>query len=86
MQWINHFKSIWKGTLFYGETIIKEYIQGNRINAIRQYTFNDWCDLGGLEFDFAVMKVNTPIDIIENDGVYHYRVIYKRGINSLVEY
>jgi hypothetical protein len=56
-----------------GETAIKEYLQRNRIFAVKQYTFDDCRDSNPLEFDFALIKSGRIIAIIEYDGECHYR-------------
>ncbi len=70
-----------------GETAIGDYLYRKGIGVIIGYTFDDCCDKGVLEFDFALIRGNIPIAIIEYDGECHYRIktIYG-GYDCLLEH
>lgn len=56
----------------YGENKVLDFLQNNKINFIRQYTFNDCKYKGVLFFDFYLTKENI---CIEYDGEQHYRAV-----------
>ena len=58
-----------------GETIIKFYLEDHKIPYKAEYKFDDlWSPEGGqMRYDFAIIKNNKPIYLIEFDGEQHYQ-------------
>ena len=53
-----------------GEQIIKEYLEFNKIEFIREFRFKDCKSKNTLPFDFYLIKQNL---CIEYDGEFHYK-------------
>lgn len=55
-----------------GEFIIEEILKNNNIQYIREFIFKDLKDINYLRFDFALIKNNEIIRLIEFDGEQHF--------------
>lgn len=58
-----------------GEEYIKKLLEENCIDYIPQYSFDDCKYKYVLHFDFAIIKNNFPIGLIEYDGKQHFEPI-----------
>ncbi|MBD8839502.1 hypothetical protein IFU39_16950 [Paenibacillus sp. CFBP 13594] len=57
-----------------GELSVQRFLDANKINYKRQWTFSDCINKQSLPFDFAVLdKCNMIMCLIEFDGEFHYR-------------
>ncbi len=64
-----------------GEKKISEFLEGNKVNFIREYKDNRCRFKYPLPFDFAIIKNDKPIILIEYDGELHYKT--SRWSNAL---
>lgn len=65
-----------------GERKIREHLKKNKIKFITQYVFRGLFGVQGnhLKFDFAILDTDKKlIKLIEFDGEFHFRDIYKDG-------
>lgn len=58
-----------------GEEYIKKILTECKINFIPQYTFNDCKSKYVLRFDFAIIRDNVVLGLIEYDGKQHFEPI-----------
>jgi DNA-directed RNA polymerase subunit RPC12/RpoP len=65
-----------------GEQKIREFLKINDILFEAQYIFSDCKNKRSLPFDFAVLKNNKVILLIEYDGEQHYRPVCFGGISN----
>ena len=56
-----------------GELLISSVLEENNIPFQREYKFDDLKDKDHLRFDFAILKNNQPICLIEFDGLQHIK-------------
>lgn len=58
-----------------GENLIKRYLENHKIPNKAEYTFSELRGLRGgvLRYDFAVLKENKLLGLIEFDGEQHYQ-------------
>lgn len=68
-----------------GECAINSYLKLNNISFKIEYTFKNLRGIGGLplRFDFAVMKDDNLICLIEYDGKQHYEVGFNDKVGFL---
>lgn len=57
-----------------GERKIKNYLEKNNIDFIREYSFDDLKVVNKLRFDFAIFKNNDLFCLIEYDGEQHFNI------------
>ena len=58
-----------------GEQLIEEILINNHVDYKKQYSFNDCRYINVLRFDFAIMRNNEPIYLIEYNGRQHYESV-----------
>jgi len=63
-----------------GEQSVRTYLNNKKIRFESEKTFNKLVGLGGglLRYDFAILKCDKIVSLIEYDGEYHYRDIYEK--------
>jgi DNA-directed RNA polymerase subunit RPC12/RpoP len=69
-----------------GQKKIRKFLQKNEIIFDEQFTFNDCKNINPLPFDFVIFdsKEKSKITyLIEFDGEFHYRDVYKNGTYEL---
>lgn len=65
----------------YGESVIENTLKNNNIQYIPQYTFDDCKYKRKLPFDFAIVKNNNVLCLIEYQGEQHYHPVRFGGIS-----
>ncbi len=71
----NHTTSCGCKRISSGERIIESILKGNNIEYKRQYSFEDCKNKNKLKFDFAILKNNKLLFLIEYDGIQHFKPI-----------
>ena len=56
-----------------GETNIKQILDDNKINYLKEYSFSDLKNKKVLRFDFAIIENEQVIRLIEFDGIQHFQ-------------
>ena len=62
-----------------GEQAIDKYLAESNIGYVSQYKFKDCRYKYALSFDFAILRQDTPIGVIEYQGEQHYRPMRYNG-------
>ena len=69
-----------------GEYQIAQCLIKNHIQFKKEYSFPDLKDINFLKYDFAILKNNQPIRLIEFDGIQHYDKNNKFYSESLIKH
>lgn len=56
-----------------GETNIKQILEDNNINYLKEYSFSDLKNKRTLRFDFAIIENEQVVRLIEFDGLQHFQ-------------
>src|SRR5206468_8152276 len=68
-----------------GEKIISKFLLNNGIEYESQYKFDDCRYKNPLPFDFAIIKNNIPVVLIEFDGGQHFEPVEGWGGKKVFE-